>query len=185
MRVITGLKRGARLFPPEGTDIRPTSDMVKEAVFSILYHDVEGVRVLDLFAGSGQLGIEALSRGARECVFVDHSPKAQRLIRKNLEKTGFTQQSRIVTSDSAAYLKSRPQAFDVILLDPPYQAGLLEEMLPLAAGAASPTGVLVCETDSKMRLPDAAGAFRLFREYRYGKTKITVYRPGEKEETPS
>ena len=119
MRVITGTARGRRLKEPQGMDIRPTTDKVKESMFSILQFDIEGRRVLDLFGGTGQLGIEALSRGALEVVFVDKSAAALKLIRENLELCGLSDQARVRNGDSLAYLRSG-EKFDLVFLDPPY-----------------------------------------------------------------
>ena len=117
MRVITGTARGRRLKEPQGMDIRPTTDKVKESMFSILQFDIEGRRVLDLFGGTGQLGIEALSRGALEGVFVDKSAAALKLIRENLELCGLSDQARVRNGDSLAYLRSG-EKFDLLFLDP-------------------------------------------------------------------
>ena len=134
MRVITGSARGRKLEAPQGLETRPTSDMVKEAMFSIIQFEVEEAMVLDLFAGSGQLGIEALSRGAKFAVFVDASREAQEVIRANLQSTGLAQKSRVAAMDALGFLKSTGDRFSIALLDPPYQKGLLDEALPLLAG---------------------------------------------------
>ena len=119
MRVIAGEARGRRLEALPGTEItRPTMDQVKEAMFSIVQFDLPGARVLDLYAGSGQLGIEALSRGAAEAVFVDRRPDAVRLVQENLALCGFTDRARVKSGDALAYLKSG-EKFDLIFLDPP------------------------------------------------------------------
>ena len=158
MRVITGTARGRRLVTPAGLATRPTSEMAKEAIFSIIQFEVEGSMVLDLFAGSGQLGIEALSRGARGAVFVDsaRAPVA-----------------------AMAFLRSYREIFDIALLDPPYQKGLIEEALPLLAQKVSPGGIIICETERGETLPAAAGDFTRKKEYRYGKAKVTTYRREE------
>ena len=125
MRVITGSARGRRLKELEGMETRPTTDRVKEGMFSALQFDIEGRRVLDLFAGTGQLGIECLSRGASSAVFVDRRADAVKLIRENLKITDLTDRARIISGDSLEYLKGLREKFDLILLDPPYEAGLL------------------------------------------------------------
>lgn len=176
MRVITGSARGRRLNTLEGLDVRPTTDQVKEAMFSIIQFEVEGAMVLDLFAGSGQLGIEALSRGARFAVFVDQSRKAQEVIRENLQHTGLAKQSRVAAMDAIAFLQSTKETFDIALLDPPYRTDLIEKALPLLAEHMSPGGVILCETAKEETLPEEAGAFRKKKEYRYGKIKLTAYR---------
>ena len=129
MRVITGTARGRKLAALEGLEVRPTTDMVKEAMFSILQFEVEGANVLDLFAGSGQLGIEALSRGAAGAVFVDQRRDAASLIRDNLKLTGLEDRARVVCGDAAAFLSSAGEKFGLIFIDPPYAANLWENTI--------------------------------------------------------
>ena len=183
MRVITGTARGRRLKEPQGMDIRPTTDKVKESLFSIIQFDIEGRRVLDLFAGTGQLGIEALSRGAAEAVFVDRRP-AVRLVQENLALCGFTDRARVKSGDALAYLKSG-EKFDLIFLDPPYAADLLEQALTAIASfdICREHGIIVAESALETALPALAPPYTLYREYRYGKIKLTVYHRGGNEET--
>ena len=129
MRVISGKARGVQLKTPEGMQTRPTTDRVKEALFSIIHFEIPGARVLDLFGGTGQLGIEALSRGAQSAVFVDAGEAACRLIRENLKRTRFENEGRVVRSDYLAYLGRCAEQFDIILLDPPYAEVFLENAL--------------------------------------------------------
>ena len=117
MRVITGTARGRKLRSPDGYDVRPTTEITKEALFSILQFEIEGRRVLDLFAGSGQLGIEALSRGAAGCVFVDKNPAAVEVIRRNLRTAGLHEHTQVLAADAAGYLARRGDRFDIALLD--------------------------------------------------------------------
>ena len=183
MRVITGTARGRRLKEPQGMDIRPTTDKVKESMFSILQFDIEGRRVLDLFGGTGQLGIEALSRGASEVVFVDKSAAALKLIRGNLELCGLSDRARVRSGDSLAYLRSG-ERFDLIFLDPPYDTGLLEQALQDIAGfdICREHGIIMAESPADAVLPPLAAPYRLYREYRYGRIKLTVYhRQGNEE----
>ena len=182
MRVITGSARGRRLRTLPGLEVRPTTDKVKEAIFSILQNDLPGARVLDLFAGSGQLGIEALSRGAREAVFVDQARQALGVIRENLEHTGLAGRARVYGAPAEAFLKGNRERFDVILLDPPYQQGHSQRLLPLLAGAAAERGVILCETAADEPMPERAGDWPIYRQYRYGKVKLTAYRPAEEGE---
>ena len=181
MRVITGTARGRKLAALEGLEVRPTTDMVKEAMFSIIQFEVEGANVLDLFAGSGQLGIEALSRGARFCVFVDSSRDSQNIVRQNLQTTGLARQSRVAAMDYAAFLRSTGEVFDIALLDPPYGKGLLQEALPLLAPRMSPGGAILCESPRGEALPEEAGGFRIKKTYSYGKIALTLYRRPEEE----
>lgn len=179
MRVITGTARGRRLITLDGEDVRPTTDKVKEALFSIIQFEIEGRRVLDLFAGSGQLGIEALSRGAAGCVFVDQSKQAIGVIKKNLETCGFADSARVYQSDSLTYLSvtaSPKERYDIALLDPPYASGLLKKALPLVAEHMNRGGVIICEAPSDMELPEQAGDFTIRKTYRYGKIGMTLYR---------
>lgn len=178
MRVISGTARGRRLKELQGMETRPTTDKVKESLFNIIQFELEGRRVLDLFAGTGQLGIEALSRGAVRCTFVDQRREAAALIRENLKLTGFSEQSRVVQGDALGFLSSCREKFDVIFLDPPYQTGLLERALERASkiDILSEHGIIVCETGSEYQLPRLAAPYELGREYRYGKIKLTVCR---------
>lgn len=178
MRVITGTARGRSLQTLEGEDVRPTSDRIKEAVFSIIQFEIEGRRVLDLFAGSGQLGIEALSRGAEKAVFVDANAQAVSVVRQNLLKCGFEKNSIVLNTDAFTYLVSgaRGDVFDIAFLDPPYRMGLVQKALPLVAANMSAGGVILCETPMEEEIPEEAGNFHVVKTYRYGKIKITLYR---------
>lgn len=176
MRVITGSARGRRLETLPGEDItRPTVESVKEALFSMIQFEIENKRVLDLFAGSGQLGIEALSRGAASCTFVENNKKAEGIVRRNVEKCSFSAVSDIVLCDAAAFL-SRKNNFDVAFLDPPYNKGLVEKCMPKLVQLMSEDGIIVCETSKEEKLPEAFGGFSVAKEKNYGKTKITIYR---------
>lgn len=176
MRVITGSARGRRLKELEGMETRPTTGKVKESMFSILQFDIEGRRVLDLFAGTGQLGIEALSRGASECVFIDQRKDAVALIRENLKICGLTENAVVRQGDSMAYLKSG-EKFDIIFLDPPYGSKLLGEALEQVTrfDICREHGIIVAESAVETVLPPAAPPYALYREYRYGKIKLSVY----------
>ena len=177
MRVISGKYRGRRLTEPANMDVRPTTDMVKESLFNIVQFDIEGRRVLDLFAGTGQLGIEALSRGAAECVFVDSSRESVRLVRENLSRVGA--EAPVVQCDSLGYLRSCGK-FDLVFIDPPYGTGLdaaamnaVKEFDILTIG-----GIMVCESRPESVLPEFDASFGTTRTYRYGKIKLTVITRG-------
>jgi len=178
MRVITGSARGRRLKELEGMETRPTTDRVKEGLFNILQFDIEGRRVLDLFAGTGQLGIECLSRGAVSAVFVDRRTDAVKLIKENLKITELTDRARVVSGDSMEYLKGVREKFDLIFLDPPYAAGLLEGAIAHIAkfDILAPHGIIVAEHPADKALPGLSAPYRLHRTYRYGKIGLTVYR---------
>lgn len=176
MRVITGSARGRRLKAPEGMDVRPTSDKVKEAVFSIIQFDIAGSAVLDLFCGSGQLGIEALSRGAKSCVFTDSSRSSVEAAKENIRLAGFKNEATVINSDSFDYLRMCRQTFDIAFLDPPYGKGLIEKAMPMLCGKMSPRGIAVCEHEKGLELPGSFGNMRKHKTYRYGKIEVTIYR---------
>ncbi len=175
MRVITGTARGRRLAEPKDMSVRPTTDMVKEAIFSVVQFDVPGRRVLDLFAGTGQLGIEALSRGARECVFVDSSPASVALVRKNLEICRM--QAPVIRSDALAYLSGCGK-FDLVFVDPPYHGGLYDKILQSLFGfdILNDGGIILVESMYGEPMPPAAPPYVSGKSYRYGKISLTTYR---------
>ncbi|MBQ2795419.1 MAG: 16S rRNA (guanine(966)-N(2))-methyltransferase RsmD [Oscillospiraceae bacterium] len=180
MRVITGSAKGKRLVTPEGREVtRPTGEKVKEGIFSSIQFLIEGADVLDLFAGSGQLGIEALSRGARSCVFVDSAKVAQKCITDNLKNCGFTDIAKLKTGDALMYLSSAFERFDIAFLDPPYAAEQLPVVLPALSKVMRPGGVVLCETAKNIDLPEEIGKLVKAKEYRYGSTKVLMYKCGE------
>lgn len=176
MRVITGTARGRRLETLSGDDVRPTTDKVKESVFSIIQFQLQGRMFLDLFAGSGQMGIEALSRGAKGAYFLDMRRDAVSVIRKNLSATGFEEQAEVRCADSLMFLANCPVKFDIAFVDPPYNKGIAKKAMELLPSVMNPAGVMVVETAAEEELPETAGDFVLDRTYRYGKIKITTYR---------
>lgn len=176
MRVITGSARGKRLTTLEGESVRPTPERVKEALFSIIQFQIEGRRVLDLFAGSGQLGIEALSRGARQAVFVDASKSSIEIVQKNLETTGLSEFAVVKNLDFASYLMQNREPFDIALLDPPYRTGLLQRALPMVAATMNRGGIILCEHPADEELAPEVGDFVRARSYRYGKIILTLYK---------
>ena len=184
MRVITGSARGRRLKELEGMETRPTTDRVKEGLFNVLQFDIEGRKVLDLFAGTGQLGIECLSRGAASAVFVDRRPDAAALTRENLKLCDLTDRSRVVAGDSMEFLKAAREKYDLIFLDPPYASGLLEQALTdiAAFDICRQHGIIVAESAAETVLPALPPPYQLYREYRYGKIKLTVFHRGGNED---
>ena len=178
MRVITGKARGIVLKTPVGMATRPTADRVKEAIFNIIQFDVPAARVLDLFGGTGQLGIEALSREARSAVFVDEREDACRLIRENLKRTKLEQFGRVIRSDYMAYLKACKEKFDIIMLDPPYAEVFLENSLKMITeiDILQSGGIIVAERPVGKELPWDFAGFERSRDYKYGNTLITIYR---------
>ena len=178
MRVISGSARGRRLKELQGMDTRPTTDKVKESLFNIIQFEIEGRRVLDLFGGTGQLGIEALSRGAARCTFVEQRRDAVALIRENVKDCRFQEQAQIIQGDALSFLASCREKFDVILLDPPYNKGLLEESVQSIAkfDILAEHGIIVCESAAEWTIPPLAPPYEVGREYRYGKIKLTLCR---------
>lgn len=178
MRVISGTARGITLKTPEGMQTRPTADRVKEAMFSIIHFDIPGAKVLDLFGGTGQLGIEALSRGASGATFVDHSEASCRLIRENLRRTKFEAAGKVIRGDYLEYLSRCREQYDIILLDPPYAEVFLENALKriteidiLRSG-----GIIVAERPVGKELPWDFEGFTRSRDYKYGQILLTLYR---------
>ena len=178
MRVITGSARGRSLQTLPGDATRPTAEKVKEAVFSAIQFDVEGRRVLDLFAGSGQLGIEALSRGAASAVFVDASRQAAEVVRANLQATGLTHNAVVLCRKAMEYVSCCPEQFDIVFLDPPYGLDLLPQLLPLLPRLLSPAAVVICEHAYGQSLPSSFGDFVAGNTRKYGKIGVTMYRKG-------
>jgi len=180
VRITGGSAKGTRLKAPPGRGTRPTPAMVREAIFDILGAQVPGCEVLDLFSGSGSLGIEALSRGASRAVFVEESPLACRIIKENLASTGFRQRGRVLVSevDRALRMVLRGTQFDLVLLDPPYHAGLAVATLKTlgSLGLVKAPGSVVLEHSSREAPPDCVAGWRRWKHRRYGDTGVSIYR---------
>lgn len=183
MRIVTGSAKGVRLNTLEGDATRPTSERVKEAVFSSLQFDLAGRRVLDLFAGSGQLGLEAMSRGAVSAMFVDAAPAAMAVVKENAVKTGFFSSCRYLISDYRSYIRKAGgrDTWDLIFIDPPYALHCVGDALAriLQAGIAAPGCLFVCESgeeDIFAGQPELAARFELVKAARYSITYITILR---------
>lgn len=183
MRVITGKARGIQLKTPDGLLTRPTADRVKEALFSIIRFDVPGARVLDLFGGTGQLGIEALSQGAEHAVFTDARQDACNLIRENLRRTKLSQQATVVRCDYLEYLNRCRETFDIIFLDPPYAEVFLETALKRITeiDILHSGGIIVTERPLGKELPFSPTGYTRSKDYKYGKTLLTIYRKEDAE----
>lgn len=179
MRVITGSARGRALETLPGEDVRPTVARVKEAVFSIIQFELEGRRVLDMFGGSGQMAIEALSRGAASATILDSSRRAVDVIRRNLAATKLADKAAVLETDALTFVRNCRHTFDIAFLDPPYGRDILPKALDALAPHMAQGGVIVCESPFAEALPEQVGAYKRYRDYRYGKTKITVYRDTE------
>ena len=178
MRVITGKARGIQLKTPDGMLTRPTADRVKEALFSIINFDIPGAKVLDLFGGTGQLGIEALSRGAESAVFVDSREESCKLIRENLKRTKLEQNTKVIRSDYLDYLNRCRETFNIILLDPPYAEVYLENALKRITeiDILQSDGIIITERPLGKELPWDFEGFTRSKDYKYGKILLTIYR---------
>lgn len=186
MRIITGSARGVSLFTLPGEATRPTAERTKEAVFSMIQFDIEGRKVLDLFAGSGQLALEALSRGAAEAVLCDNSKDAINIIKKNAEKTRLSPKCKIYSSDAKALIgRLGEEKFDIIFLDPPYALKAVPSVLDslLANKRLKPTTILVCETAADGDIfggdDTLVEKFNIKRQTRYGAACVTIMSPKE------
>ena len=184
-QIIAGTLRGKQLQTLEGLHTRPTTNRVKESIFNIIQFDLEGRKILDLFAGTGQLGIESLSRGAAHCTFVDTRRDAVALVRENLNATCLSEQARVVQGDSLAFLSSCREKFDIIFLDPPYHTDLLDRCMEAVAmfDILNEHGIMVCESAADHVLTELPAEYQMSREYRYGKIKLTICRRERKEES--
>ena len=180
MRVITGRARGVQLKTPNGMQTRPTTDRVKEALFSIIHFEIPGAKVLDLFGGTGQLGIEALSRGAASAVFVDTREESCRLIRENLKRTRLEGEGKVIRSDYLEYLGRCRETFDIILLDPPYAEVFLENALKRITeiDILETNGIIVAERPVGKELPWEFEGYTRSKDYKYGNILLTIYRKG-------
>ena len=178
MRVITGKARGVQLKTPDGMLTRPTTDRVKEALFSIINFDIPGANVLDLFGGTGQLGIEALSRGAKSATFVDAREDACKLIKENLRRTKLEADAKVLRSDYLDYLKRCREAYDIIFLDPPYAEVFLENALKRITeiDILHSGGIIVAERPLGKELPFEFEGYTRSKDYKYGKILLTIYR---------
>lgn len=178
MRIISGDARGIKLQTLEGDETRPTIERVKEAMFSSIQFITPGAMVLDLFAGSGQLGIEALSRGAKSCVFIDQSRDAVAIIQSNLKAASLYEKARVASAEAVSYLKACKEKFDIAFIDAPYNKDILPQILPLLAPLMSENGVVLCESEKTAKLPQQAGTLALKKQYKYGIVLVTRYEQG-------
>jgi 16S rRNA (guanine(966)-N(2))-methyltransferase RsmD len=181
MRITAGEHRGRRLRSPKGARTRPTSDLLRQAIFNVLGARIQGARVLDLFAGTGALGLEALSRGAAEVTFVERDRAALASLRTNLAGLGLSSRARVVAQETLAALDGLARAgerFDCVLLDPPYSGGLalrcVETLAP--GGILSQNALLLVQAFHKTEVPARAGVLSQVWRRRYGETRLTLYR---------
>lgn len=181
MRVITGTARGHKLKAPKGMATRPTADRVKEALFNMLEHKVLNSRFLDLFAGSGSIGIEALSRGASQAVFIEKNTPAWQIIRENLNHTGLTDRAETYRQDAVTALDmlgKKGRTFDLIYVDPPYLKGYEENVLRKieTCGLLAEEGIVAVESSKNDLLPEQVGQLIIVRREKYGDTLLNFYR---------
>ncbi len=182
MRVIAGRAKGIKILSVKGKEVRPTSDRVKEAIFSIISSELKGTRCLDLYAGTGALGIEALSRGSEYCCFVDNSNQAIKVIKRNLERTNFIEKSLVLRKKVEDFIKKTPEdelLYNLIFLDPPYKinTSLLGKLIYklVVSGYVLPEGQIVVEHAHDVELNKKAGSFVKTDLRRYGDTSISIY----------
>lgn len=176
MRVISGKVRGLKLECPQGIETRPTLDRVKEAIFSMLLPYTVDSSVLDLYAGSGALGIEALSRGASNSVFIDNSEVACNCIKHNLSNAKFESQSIVLKTSAENFLKSTDQKFDIIFLDPPYSKNMYSDILRLIRDykVLLDDGIILVEWDYEIGLANDLSNFVVVKEKKYGRVGVSV-----------
>jgi 16S rRNA (guanine966-N2)-methyltransferase len=180
MRVTGGIGKGRRLKVPPGSRVRPTSDKVKQALFNILGDKVKGAAFLDLYAGAGGVGIEALSRGAGKVVFIDDSRDSLQAVKRNVEETGFGERAQVIPHRAETFLRKTNELFDIVFLDPPYS---LELEIPLTlvseAEVLNSDAIVVGEHFKKQPSPKQAGSLVLYREEQYGDTVLAFYKLGD------
>ena len=174
MRVITGSARGTRLRTLDGLDVRPTTEKVKEAIFSSIQFEIENAKVLDLFAGSGQMGIEALSRGSASAVFCDSSKEAVNIINLNLQNTKLMSKAKVIKGDYSLAL-SMGEKFDICFLDPPYYAGYYDDILNRISSVMKKDGKVICEHPADIKLNDSYGSLLKQKDYRFSNIIISKY----------
>lgn len=177
MRIITGEFKGRKLESPIGSDVRPTTDKVKESIFNLLMHDIFDSVCVDLFAGTGNLGLEALSRGAKRCYFCDNSRASISLIKTNIDKCKAVERSRVIAGDFTKALSNLPEKADVFLLDPPYREGLYEKCLEMidSLDLLQEEGIIVAEHGVRDKVPQQVGRLVKTKERIYGKIAVSIY----------
>lgn len=181
MRIITGSAKGRKLAVPQGMDTRPTSDRVKQSLFNILSIRVIDAKVLDAFAGTGNLGLEALSQGAESAVFIENNRNTLKVLQKNVEDLGFQECASIYSSDTLEVLRElqrRAMSFDLIFLDPPYGRGLIEKTIEKISefSLLGTEGIIISEQDAVDAVPDKVQKISCYRREKYGRTQIAFWR---------
>ena len=181
MRVISGKVRGLKLDTPKNNDVRPTTDRVKESLFNIINSYVRDSNILDLFAGTGSLGIECLSRGAAECIFVDSSKESIKIINSNIKRARVEEESIVLNMDFKEALRNtklKDKEFDIIFMDPPYYENMFTDALNIISDKKllSEEGIIVVEHDTKDDFPEKVGQLYKSRDKKYGNTTLTFYK---------
>ncbi|MBQ8298989.1 MAG: 16S rRNA (guanine(966)-N(2))-methyltransferase RsmD [Clostridia bacterium] len=179
MRIIAGKKKGLNIKTIEGESTRPTRDMVREALFSILTSKVPDAKFLDLFAGSGAIGIEAISRGASEACFADINPQCIKIIKENISKANFENESRIFNLDYKILLKKiKDEKFDIIFIDPPYNKGFGVDAINKISeyDLLSDDGVIILETDTNEEVPEEIGIYEKYNSKKYGRNILNLFK---------
>lgn len=176
MRVITGIAKKKPLLTLDENSLRPTTGRVKEAMFSIIQLNIYDATVLDLFSGSFQLGIEALSRGAKCCTFIDSSIKSYKIGMQNLKSTKLEKKAKVLLTDGIKFLKNIKEKYDIIFLDPPYKTDLLEQALNMVPQKLNENGIVICEHLKNLKLQEHYNDIRLQKEYSYGRIMLTLYK---------
>ncbi len=177
MRVIAGSAKGMKLLTAEGLNTRPTTDRVKEALFSMIQFELSGAVVWDAFAGSGALGIEALSRGASFADFTEQSKRSQQAIMNNLKNANFSRDSyRLLAQTALSHLQKTDRIYDVVFFDPPYNKGLIQPLIDILASKISADGLVVIEHDGREHFTPNSDCFTLYKQKNYGKINIHIYR---------
>ena len=177
MRIITGSAKGRVVKAPEGENTRPTSDRVKESLFNIISKKIYNSRVLDLFSGTGNLGLEALSRGAKNCTFIEKNNDTYKILSFNVENLGFALNSEMYRRDSFEVLETlgkNNRKYDIIFLDPPYGLGFVEKAVKRIAELKilDKGGIILSECDEKDSIPEKIYDLRIYRTEKYGRTKV-------------
>jgi 16S rRNA (guanine966-N2)-methyltransferase len=180
MRIITGIAKGRKILAPEGMDTRPTSDRVKESVFNIISKKVYGARVLDLFSGTGNLGLESLSRGADWCTFIEKNKNTHKILIENINNLGFKDKSQVYNNDAFEVIEmigKNTTKYDIIFLDPPYSKGLIEKAILKIdeINLINSDGIIMSEYDENDVIPEAINNFKIYRTEKYGRTKISFW----------
>lgn len=179
MRVITGTARGRNLLTLSGEDVRPTLSHVKEAIFSAIQFSVPGSSVLDLFAGSGQMGIEALSRGAAKAVFTDVRKESCDTVKANLKLCRLEENATVVMTEAVRYIERNEEKFDFIFFDPPYREGYYEKLLDLISKNLTEDGKVICEHPDTVKLAETYNGLKLKKTYRFSHVAVSIYEKSE------